>query len=118
MTNEHTNAPDESKAVVCDRATGCSAAFTFERAAGRYDLAPQYFDPNNGTAHFRLLVNGRQMDSWKADDNLPSAKMNGHTSTRHTTLTVALQAGDSIRIEGIPDGGDQAGLDYVELEPH
>ncbi len=105
------------KAVACERASGCSATFSFNGNAGRYDLATQYFDTNNGTAHFRLLLNGRVVDSWPADDQLPSAKMDGHTSTRHTTFAVALNPGDSIRIEGVPDGGDQAGLDYVEIEP-
>jgi len=105
------------KAVVCERASGCSATFSFKGETGHYDLATQYFDTNNGAARFRLLVNGKQIDSWPADDTLPSAKMDGHTSTRHTILAVALNRGDSIRIEGIPDGGDQAGLDYVEIEP-
>jgi alpha-glucuronidase len=106
------------KAVTCERASGCSATFTFKRAAGSYDLAAQYFDTNNGTARFRLLVDGRLIDSWTADDTLPSARMNGHTSTRHTASSLTLKPGDSIRIEGIPDGGDLAGLDYLEIEPH
>lgn len=105
------------KAVACERASGCSAAFTFDRAAGRYDLATQYFDTNNGVALFRLLVNGNLVDSWAADNDLPSAKMNGHTSTRHTTDEVDLKLGDNVRIEGIPGGGDETGLDYVEIEP-
>ena len=105
------------KAVACERASGCSASFTFRREAGSYDLAMQYFDTNNGVAHFHLYVNDKLIDSWASDNNLPSAKMNGHTSTRRTTPAVALKPGDTIRIEGIPDGGDQAGLDYVEIEP-
>jgi hypothetical protein len=45
--------------------------------------------------------------------------MDGHTATRHTTVGITLQAGDSIRIEGVPNEGnrvkgDEAGLDYVE----
>ena len=105
------------KAVACERVSGCSATFSFNGKTGHYDLATQYFDTNNGAAHFRLLVNGKQIDSWPADDKLPSAKMDGHTSTRHTTFAVALKPDDSIRIEGVPDGGDEAGLDYVEIEP-
>jgi alpha-glucuronidase len=104
------------KAVACERATGCSMTFTFQRAAGNYAIATQYFDQNDGTAHFRLYVNGKQVDAWTADNDLPSAKMNGHTSTRHTSSALALKAGDSIRIDGIPDKGDKAGIDYVEIE--
>jgi alpha-glucuronidase len=105
------------KAVACERPSGCSATFTYGQAAGSYGLATQYFDTNNGTARFRLLVNGKLVDSWAADNDLPSAKMNGHTSTRHTTPGVALRSGDIVRIEGITDGGDQTGIDYVEVEP-
>jgi len=105
------------KAVACDRVSGCSASFTFDRPAGRYALAVQYFDTNNGVARFRLLVNGKLVDSWTADNDLPSAQMNGHTSTRQTTHPVELKPGDSVRIEGMPNDGDQAGLDYVEIQP-
>ena len=104
------------KAVACDRASGCSASFTFDRPAGNYAFATQYFDTDNGIAHFRLYVNGKQVDQWASDNDLPSAKMNGHTSTRHTSPVLALKTGDTIRIEGIPDNGDQAGVDYVEIE--
>ncbi|HEX3437085.1 MAG TPA: alpha-glucuronidase family glycosyl hydrolase, partial [Pseudacidobacterium sp.] len=104
------------KAVACERASGCSASFHFDGKQGEYDLAIQYFDQNTtGVAHFRLFVNQRLADSWAADDNLPSAKMDGHTATRHVTHNLTLKPGDSIRIEGIPDRGDQAGLDYVEV---
>jgi alpha-glucuronidase len=106
------------KAVACDRASGCSAAFTFQGEAGRYDLSAQYFDLNSGTAHFRLYIDGNLVDSWAAGNDFPSDEMNGHTSTRHTLGNLALRPGDLIRIEGLPDGGDHAGLDYVEITPH
>ncbi|WP_158752341.1 alpha-glucuronidase family glycosyl hydrolase [Acidobacterium sp. S8] len=105
------------KAVICELAEPCSASFAFSGKPGRYQISAQYFDTNNGAAGFRLLINGKQMDAWTADDSLPSPKMNGHTSTRHTTSDVALQAGDTIQIEGLPDHGDKAGLDYVEIDP-
>jgi alpha-glucuronidase len=106
-----------SKAIACERTTGCSATFSFNGKTGRYDLATQYFDQNNGTAHVHLYVNAKLVDSWASDNDLPSAKMNGQTSTRYTASGLTLGPGDTVRIEGIPDGGDQAGLDYVELEP-
>jgi hypothetical protein len=30
---------------------------------------------------------------------------------------IALRGGDEIRIEGMPDGGETAALDYVEIRP-
>jgi alpha-glucuronidase len=105
----------EGKAVTCERAAGCSATFIFHEEASRYAIATQYFDTNNGAAHFHLYVNGRLVDSWASDNDLPSAKMNGHTSTRHTTSTLALKPGDSIRVESLPDKDDLASLDYLEF---
>jgi len=102
------------KAVACTQ-TECSASFQFSGSSGTYLVAIQYFDQNNGVSKYQLFVNDKIVDSWAADDHLPSDKMNGHTSTRHVTEGVALKSGDVVRIEGNPDGGEPAPLDYVEL---
>ena len=105
------------RAVTCERAEGCSASFTFAGKSGSYDVSVQYFDQNNGASHYRLFVRDRLVDAWVADDQLPSARMNGQTSTRHTT-ELELHAGDRLRIEGLPDQGEPAPLDYVTIQPH
>lgn len=102
-------------AIVCERQPTCSADSTFSRPDGWYDIAIQYFDLNNGASHFALQVNGATIDTWIADDTLPSGKLDGHTSTRHITSAVALRSGDQIRIVGAPDGREPAPLDYVEI---
>lgn len=104
------------KAVVCRRAT-CSASAVFTRPDGWFDIAVQYFDLNDGVSHFTLEINGSPVDAWAADDTLPSDKLNGHTSTRHTTAGVALHRGDRIRIVGAPGGSEPAPLDYLEITP-
>jgi len=63
------------------------------------------------------LLNGHVLDEWVADDTLPSAKLGGDTSTRRQIAGVLLRPGDEICIEGIPDAGELAALDYVEIEP-
>lgn len=103
------------KGVVCAEAQACSASYTFDRTPGKYSVAVQYFDQNNGASRYELFVNDRPLDSWTADDRLPSDKMNGHTSTRHTLINVALHPGDVLKIVGHPDGGEAAPLDYVEF---
>ena len=109
------------KGVACASGNTCSASFVWDRegqqhaGGGFYRVAVQYFDQNNGVSHYELLVNDHLIDSWIADDRLPSDKMNGHTSTRHTTVGVELKKGDVIKIVGHPDGGEQAPLDYFEL---
>ena len=83
--------------------------------AGQYELDVEYFDQNNGESQFRLLVNGRQLDSWTANDHLPSKVANGDTSVRRRSPAVTLRAGDHVRIEGVPDAQERAPFDYVEV---
>jgi len=107
------------KAVACQPATGeCAATFHFSGTLGTYQVNVQYFDQNNGKARFRVLAGGRLLDEWVADDSLPNSKLGGDTSTRRKIGRVTLQHGDEIRIEGIPDGGEVAALDYVEINPN
>jgi alpha-glucuronidase len=103
------------KAVACARAQVCSMTYSFPREPGEYGVAIQYFDQNNGASRYQLFVNDRLLDSWTADDHLPSDKMNGHTSTRHTLNKVALHSGDVFKIVVHPDGGEPAPLDYIEF---
>ena len=106
------------KAVACMGRGSCSASFRFDGEAGKHDVAVQYFDQNTGISRYKLFVTDRLVDSWAADDQLPSDKMNGHTSTRYTIDDVLLRPGDVVRIEGVPNGGEPAPLDYVEINPH
>ena len=98
-----------------------SVSFTYNGKPGWYDLAVQYFDQTNGVSQFILVVGKQPVDHWLADDLLPSRNIpslpNGHTSTRHTVRGVALRPGDEIRIEAVADGGENAPIDYVEINP-
>jgi len=105
------------KAIECTVQSSCTASFKFDRAAGRYDIAVQYFDLNNGVSHYKLFVNDRELGAWAADDHLPSNKMNGHTSTRFAIADLELKPGDVVKIEGVPNGGEPAPLDYVSITP-
>ncbi len=104
------------RAVACTTRS-CTAAFTHTDAAGPHDIIVQYFDVNTGSAAFRLRVADRVVDEWTAGDRLPTRKLDGSSSTRHVAHGVALQPGDRIQVEGIPDGEDTAALDYVEVQP-
>ena len=131
------------KAVICpEPAKTCSASFAFGggsaglqareketlhekgalvpatesgRGSERYDIGVEYFDQNNGQSRFRLLVNGKQIDAWTANGDYPSNKPDGDTSTRRRIHDVILRSGDEIRVEGIPDAGERAPLDYVRI---
>ncbi|HEV2194962.1 MAG TPA: alpha-glucuronidase family glycosyl hydrolase [Candidatus Acidoferrum sp.] len=115
---EPTENASGGKAVICQPpATQCAASFRFSGVSGTYQLNIQYFDQNNGKAKFRASVAGHLLDEWVADDTLPNAKLGGDTSIRRQIRGVRLHPGDEIRVEGIPDGGELAALDYVEIEP-
>jgi alpha-glucuronidase len=102
------------QAVQCG-APRCSAAFRFDGKPGWYAISVQYFDQNNGVSRFSLFVGSQLIDEWTAADRLPTAKIDSSSSTRRVIPGVALRLGDQIRIEGVPDGGEPAALDYIEL---
>jgi len=118
-----------SNAIECRDSNGCSATFQFvggpevnEAAAElphfkKYEIDVEYFDQYNGASRFRVFVSGRKVDEWAADDHFPANKVGGDSSTRRRICGVELRPGDQIRIEGIPDGEEHAGLDYVETLP-
>ena len=104
------------KAVAC-AAARCAASFRYTGAPGWYTLLVQYFDQNNGVSHFGLWVGSQLVDEWTAADRVPSARIDSSSSARRVIRGVALRPGDEIRIEGAPDGGEPAALDYLEIEP-
>lgn len=104
------------KLIVCPPGTkSCTAATKFEGRAGWYTIRVEYFDQANGAAHYRAFVNDQPVDEWTANLRLPSARFDSTTSTRRTIAGIALRPGDEIRIEGVPDGGEAAALDYLEI---
>ena len=86
-------------------------------APGWFTLRVQYFDQNNGAARYRVFVGDQSVDEWTATYWVPTARIDSSSSTRRTIARVALRPGDTLRIEGTPDGGESAGLDYVEILP-
>jgi alpha-glucuronidase len=102
------------RAVACPT-EHCSARFRFSGAAGWYEVITQYFDQRDGVASFELWLNDQRIDTWQADDHLPSAKLDAHTSTWRRTRGVALRPGDTVRLVGTPDEEDRAAIDYVEI---
>ena len=94
----------------------CAATFTYQGKPGWFDLGVQYFDQMNGVSKFRLYVQEQCIAQWAADDSIPAKKMDGHSSTRKLIRGVALRPGDTIRVVGVPDEGERAGLDYVEIK--
>ena len=102
------------KAVVCAAAT-CAATLEYTGQTGTFDIAIQYYDEMDGASRYRLLVGGREIGAWPGIVDLPHRDENGHTATRRVFKGVKLSAGETVRIEGSPDAGEPAPLDYVEI---
>lgn len=93
----------------------CAARFVFRGDPGRHLVRIRYFDRNNGAAQFRLRMNGELLDRWITPDRLPTEKIDGTSSSLRIVTGIALKSGDEIRIEGSPDAGESAALDYIEI---
>jgi alpha-glucuronidase len=104
------------KAIEC-AAARCVASLTYDGAPGWYALQVRYFDQNNGASRFRLWVANQLVGEWAATDHVPTRKLDGSSSARRTVSRIALRPGDEIRIEGVPDGGGTAAIDYIEVQP-
>ena len=114
---EVTPAEDASggKAVGCAPGGDCSASLKFTGEPGWYTLRVEYFDQSNGASRYRVWVGKQLVDEWRAGLRLPTIRLDSTSSTRRTIAGIALRPGDEIRIEGQPDGGELAGLDYLEI---
>jgi alpha-glucuronidase len=107
------------KAVVCERAAACALTMMLDKPAGIYNITVQYFDIHPGNAQYEVLLNGKRIARWTADNTLPPAvadkKLDGHTSTRFTIPGVNLAPGDTLMLRGIPNGAEPAPVDYIEI---
>jgi alpha-glucuronidase len=105
-----------SKAISC-AAAPCSATTRFSGKEGWYNVGVQYFDQNNGASRYQIFLGNQLIGQWTADGGFPSPKANAHTSTRYTMTGIALRPGDEIRLVAVPDGGEPAPVDYLEITP-
>lgn len=105
------------KAVECVDHASCSASLIWNQPSGWYNVVVQYYDSMMGVSHFTLQVDGRTIDTWAADADLPGFGISGANSTRQTVYSVALHRGDTLRLTGIPNGSEPAPVDYIEVTP-
>ncbi|WP_232296252.1 alpha-glucuronidase family glycosyl hydrolase [Terriglobus sp. TAA 43] len=95
------------KAVNCHVAAGCTLTMTAQQPAGTYNIAVNYYDMWNGVSKYELLVDGKTIATFAADDKLPPAQFDpnpsGQTATRYTAYNVALHPGAVITLHAVPD---------------
>jgi len=68
-------------------------------------------------SRFRALLANKVIGDWTAADRLPTRKIDSTSSSLYTMERISLRPGDEIRIDGTPDGGETAALDYIEITP-
>jgi alpha-glucuronidase len=108
------------KAVVCNRPGACSLSAKPGRPDGTYSVGVRHFDLRTGSAQYELLVNGKSLAHWTANDTLPPAAVDPHldgsTSTLFTVSDVRLKPSDTLTLRGMPNQGEAAPVDYIEVE--
>ena len=102
------------QAIEC-RAAACTATFRYGGQPGIRTLVVQYFDVNTGAARFRVRVSGKLVAEWAASDLVPTRRIDSSSSARRVITGIALRDGDEIEVDGAPDGGETAALDYLEV---
>jgi len=107
----------DGKAYVCRDRAVCTATTSLHKPPGRYNIAVQYFDYSRGVSTFHLMLNQQTIATWAANNTLPGEAPSGDTSTRYTLDGVLLRPGDTLTIEGHPDDGEPAPIDYIEITP-
>lgn len=104
------------KGITC-LSTLCTASYKYDGAPGRFNVYVEYFDMPGGVAKFKVSVAGKPVAEWSADIRVPARKLDAASSTRRILAGIELKPGDEIRIDGMPNAGDPAALDYIELHP-
>jgi len=95
----------------------CWAQTRFAGAPGSYELDVEYFDLGSGVAQYRVFVGDQLVDQWSANMDLPGPLPSADSSVRRRIRGLTLRSGEEIRIEGMPNQGDPAALDYIEIMP-
>jgi hypothetical protein len=94
-----------------------TASFTFNGAAGTYDVVVGYYDENDGVSSAQLTVGGVSA-SWQFNANLNSNAANSQTKTQKTVLSaISIAPGTAIQLTGTEDQGEYARIDYIDFIP-
>jgi alpha-glucuronidase len=89
------------KAVECKQAR-CEASLTHNGGSGWFKIRVQYFDQNNGQAHYRVRINDQVIDEWTLRARPTKANSRDSTTSRsyrptnHCRITALTAAGCSI----------------------
>lgn len=87
-----------------------NASTVFTGNSGIYNIFVNYLDEGSGQSNASVKVNGQTIDSWQFNQDNNSSKY------RVSGREVTLNTGDVIEVEGRSHAGEQAIIDYIELQ--
>ncbi len=93
-----------------------SALYTVEKA-GTFDLTIGYFDETDGVSSMRVLLNGKEIDSFEWDSTDGSDLASASSRAERTIKNLTLEKGDQITLIGKADGGEPLRTDFLRFEP-
>jgi hypothetical protein len=86
-----------------------TATYEFTGPTHDYTMEVAYIDMSDGSATYRLLVDGALVDTWVADD------VNSGKDFRVRSYARSIPKGAEIMIETDPDGSDYGPVDYINI---
>ncbi|MEM6356726.1 MAG: Ig-like domain-containing protein, partial [Pseudomonadota bacterium] len=99
-------------------ASGVSTArFAHGGADGTFDLRLVYIDENDGQSSVDVQLNGMSIGGTIFDEDITSSPNNPQAYRSLFIDDVPLVNGDVITIEGTPNGGEPARIDFLEVTP-
>jgi hypothetical protein len=94
------------------------ARAVFHGSPGIYEVIVAYFDERDGQSTLKATINGRVVDTWVADEDLPGKVPNATTlAYRVVAPRIALAPGHVIVLEGKEHANEYAMIDWIELIP-
>ncbi len=107
---ESNNDASEQKMIKVPNNNPGIATYISERSSGNYNIATCYIAEEDGAPSYKLFINNNEVDSWSATKTASTWEFLTHTSQK-----VFIGYGDEIKIEGTPNEGAAARLDYIDI---
>ena len=94
-----------------------TAHFDFTGETGSYDILIGYYDENDGRSTLNFQVDGRSIERWSFDADLPGTRANTRNFVERRINNVQIENGVRLQLTANKGGGERARIDYIDLVP-